>query len=114
MVSLRPNAWFDGPVALLDELYVQPAHRNCGIGSAVLAAVRTEAVRRGVEHIEINVDADDVDAQRFYQRHGFTAADTDTGEQAFYYSGPARWPTVDSEELEIADGRLDGGGTLGR
>ncbi len=92
VVSLRPNVWFDGPVALLDELYVQPQHRSAGIGSALLAAVRSEVLRRGGEHIEINVDADDVDAQRFYTRHGFSAIDDDTGESAFYYSGSADWP----------------------
>ena len=36
--------------------------------------------------IEINVDAGDVDAQRFYERQGFSGVDPDTGERAFYYS----------------------------
>jgi GNAT superfamily N-acetyltransferase len=91
VVSLRPNVWFDGPVALLDELYVQPHHRSTGIGAALLAAVRSEAQARGVEHVEINVDEGDVDARRFYERNGFSVVDADTGECALYYSGPARW-----------------------
>jgi GNAT superfamily N-acetyltransferase len=95
VVSLRPNVWFDGPVALLDELYVQPQHRSAGIGTALLAAVREEAQTRGVEHIEINVDEGDVDARRFYERNGFTAVDVDSGEAALYYSGPARWSPGD-------------------
>jgi GNAT superfamily N-acetyltransferase len=94
-VSLRPNVWFDGPVALLDELYVQPHHRSAGIGTALLAAVREEAQTRDVEHIEINVDEGDVDARRFYERNGFTAVDVDSGEAALYYSGPARWNPAD-------------------
>ena len=88
VVSLRPNVWFDGPVALLDELYVVPALRSQGIGAVLLDAVRTESVRRGAEYLEINVDEGDTDARRFYERHGISAVDPDTGEAALYYSAP--------------------------
>lgn len=91
VVSLRPNIWFDGPVATLDELYVAPQHRGSGIGSRLLEFVRNETRRRGVEHIEINVDEQDGDARRFYERHGFSVIDPDTNDRALYYTGPAVW-----------------------
>lgn len=71
VVSLRPSVWLSGPVAMLDELYVVPDQRNCGVGSELLHAVFREVRIRGVEEIQIPVDGDDVDAQRFYERHGF-------------------------------------------
>jgi len=69
---LRPNVWHEGQVALLDELYVVPALRGQGIGSAVLDRAEAIARQRGAEMLEINVDGQDADARRFYERHGFT------------------------------------------
>jgi ribosomal protein S18 acetylase RimI-like enzyme len=84
LVTLRTNVWHAGPVALLDELYVSPQHRDTGIGTRLLATVFEEAARRSVDYIEVNVDEGDVDALRFYRRHGFVAEEPDTGERALY------------------------------
>lgn len=84
LVTTRTNVWYEGLVATLDELYVVPELRGGGVGSRVVALVVATATDRGVDAIEINVDEGDVDAQRFYHRHGFSPFEPDTGERAFY------------------------------
>jgi GNAT superfamily N-acetyltransferase len=85
LMTLRPSVWYEGPVAVLDELYVVPQLRSRGLGSALLGAAEEAVRRRGGELLEIQVDGDDVDARRFYERHGY--ADTEQGrtDQLLYY-----------------------------
>ncbi|MDY0983965.1 GNAT family N-acetyltransferase [Microbacterium sp. CFBP9023] len=85
LVTLRPNVWSDGPVALLDEMYVEPAHRGGGVGGAVLRHMVEICRELGVAAIEINVDESDAAAMRFYERHGFNGVDPDSGERALYF-----------------------------
>jgi GNAT superfamily N-acetyltransferase len=86
LLTLRPNVWFDGPVALLDELYVEPERRGQGIGTQLLRAAEDECRRRGVGLLEINVDGEDTDARRFYERHGYASHEPGTTEPELYYS----------------------------
>lgn len=86
LVTLRANVWYAGPVALLDELYVVPELRDQGIGSAIMQLLVDTVRARGGELIEINVDEDDRDTRRFYERHGFTMLDALTGAPAFSYT----------------------------
>lgn len=79
LVTLRPTIYSDGPLAVLDELYVRPPRRADGIGTALLAHVVAELRGRGGEEMHINVDEVDVDTRRFYERHGFT--NTEPGDE---------------------------------
>ena len=85
LLTFRPNVWYDGPVALLDELYVAPQHRGQGLGSVLLAAAEGVTRERGGELLEINVDGDDVDARRFYERYGYANSEPGKDEQLLYY-----------------------------
>ncbi len=92
LLTSRPNVWYDGPVLLLDELYVVPGRRGQGIGTALMERLLTDATAAGVSLIEVNVDEPDVDAQRFYQRHGFTSGENPPTARAFYYERELRPP----------------------
>ena len=86
VITFRPNVWYDGPVGLLDELYVIPVRRNQGVGSALLAATEEAVRQRGGELLEIQVDGEDTDARRFYERHGYACVEPGRTEAAVYYS----------------------------
>lgn len=79
LVTLRPTIYSDGPLAVLDELYVRPALRADGVGTAILQRAIAELRARGGDEMHINVDEVDVDTRRFYERHGF--ANTEPGSE---------------------------------
>lgn len=86
LITSRANVWYPGAVWLLDELYVVPELRGRGVGGAIVERMLSDASTAGASAIEINVDAPDVDAQRFYEQHGFLGIQPDTGERAYYYA----------------------------
>lgn len=85
LVSVRPTVWFDGPTALLEELYVRPALRGRRIGHALLLAAEDAARARGAEEMTINVDGEDHDTRRFYSAHGYTHTEPGQSEPSYFY-----------------------------
>ena len=60
-------------VAKLDDVNVRPGLEGCGVGSAMLAALKDELRRIGVERIDTASHFDNPGARRFYERHGFAS-----------------------------------------
>ena len=75
LVTLRPDVWADSLIASVDELYTVPEWRDNDYGSRILGHVISEAKARGAGELTIGIDAPDIDAQRFYARHGFPVGD---------------------------------------
>lgn len=89
LITLRPAIWFDGPVAQLEELYVVPALRDQGIGTALIQLARRLVAESGAPEMHINVDEVDADTRRFYERHGFTNVENPEEGRMLCYIGPS-------------------------
>lgn len=61
-------------VAMLEDMVIDPQRRGAGNGSRLLSAAIEFARANGCERITLLTDHDNRDAQRFYQRHGFTVS----------------------------------------
>lgn len=65
---------------LMDGIFVCPAERGRGIGTALLEAVAREAHSRGYAEVRLDVIATNTRARALYERRGFAAiADVDAG-----------------------------------
>ena len=60
----------------LDSLGVLPECRGCGIGRALIVAMRDRAFAEGYERVGLIVDFDNPDAERLYQSLGFRRVGT--------------------------------------
>jgi GNAT superfamily N-acetyltransferase len=92
-LTLRPAIWYDGPVSQLEELYVAPALRDQGIGTAILDAARRLVLELGSPEMHINVDEIDEDTRRFYERHGFVNIEDGVDYRMLCYIGPTEGPS---------------------
>jgi GNAT superfamily N-acetyltransferase len=60
-----------GPAAWLEELYVTPAWRQRGVGTALVAAVLERARAGGMVAVDLEIDAGHSRAASLYERSGF-------------------------------------------
>lgn len=85
LLTLRPSPYYDGPIAQLEELYVVPDRRDGGIGTVLLHAALDVATDHDAGEMQINVDGDDYDTRRFYERHGFINVEPGADEPMLFY-----------------------------
>lgn len=62
-----------GLIGEIDEFFVLPEVRSCGIGTALLAALETALAGNGCVRLELQLGVANSQARAFYQRQGFAA-----------------------------------------
>lgn len=64
--TFRPKTW-----ASVDDVFVEPEHRNLGVGRALIESVGGWARERGADGISLQVAAANGRARKFYEEMGF-------------------------------------------
>jgi ribosomal protein S18 acetylase RimI-like enzyme len=64
--TFQPKTW-----ASVDDVFVEPDHRNLGMGRALLESVGAWARERGASGISLQVAAANARARKFYEELGF-------------------------------------------
>jgi len=75
-----------GPVYLLNDLFVDPAHRRHGVGTLLLEAARKFGTEAGAHYLELSTAVDNP-AQRVYEASGWVL-----DREFLYYELPLRTP----------------------
>ena len=64
-----------GRIGTITDFYLDPAFRRRGIGTETLERIEKEAVRLGLEALELQVENDNDEAKGLYRKMGFQPAD---------------------------------------
>ncbi|MHB9285819.1 GNAT family N-acetyltransferase [Halobacteriales archaeon Cl-PHB] len=56
---------------VIENLFVDPDHRQAGIGAELLSAAEEALVERGADVVALEVLADNAEARRFYREHDY-------------------------------------------
>jgi len=70
-VATIPSVEHGGFVVWLEELYVTPAYRSRGIGTALVEAVLERARKMDIVAIDLEIDTEHSRAESLYRRLGF-------------------------------------------
>ena len=70
-VIFYKTVFHKGGTALINELIVTQAERRKGIGKLLVQAVRDEAIKRGLDEIEVGTERTNEVAKGFYRKCGF-------------------------------------------
>jgi GNAT superfamily N-acetyltransferase len=70
-LSFNESVWSEGPVCLIEELYVEPGLRRRGRGRALMEAIIELAADRGADGLEVITGEDDTGARLLYEAFGF-------------------------------------------
>ena len=69
--------------AYINAFRLKPAFRSLGIGSSLLHTVEEDIALRNFEYTLLNVGKDNPDAQRFYERHGYSVVGEEPGNWSY-------------------------------
>jgi GNAT superfamily N-acetyltransferase len=71
ILTLGYSLEYRGRDAFIDEFYIRPTHRGKGIGTQTLAFAEDACRELGVRSLHLEVDFENSDAQRLYDRVGY-------------------------------------------
>jgi ribosomal protein S18 acetylase RimI-like enzyme len=81
--SLRPELADGRTQAYIYGFRVRPAYRGKGIGTFMLEMVEGDLVRRGFRKVVLNVNQDNADARRLYERNGYRVVAEEEGRWSY-------------------------------
>jgi ribosomal protein S18 acetylase RimI-like enzyme len=93
--TLAFSSWRGAKGICVSDLYVDPNSRGRKIGEAILREVVKQANALGAKYVKMEVDENNLGAQRFYERLGFI----NKPEDRFYVLEPA-------EFAKMAEGKI--------
>ncbi len=70
-VIFYKTLYHKGGTALINELIVSHNYREKGIGKLLIEKVKTEAIKRGMDELEVGTEICNQSAQLFYKKCGF-------------------------------------------
>ncbi|AOT72473.1 GNAT family N-acetyltransferase [Geosporobacter ferrireducens] len=60
-----------GGTALINELIIRSSYRGKGIGKLLIESAKEEAIKRGMDELEVGTEITNKEAQCFYKKCGF-------------------------------------------